>query len=68
MPSIKSDEILVKVHAATLCHSDLMLFEAGKGGPVVGNDPITMVSRASNAGHTQAECRSIGPRGIWNGS
>lgn len=43
VPSIQPDELLVKVHAATLCHSDLMLFEQTKGGPVTGPDPITMV-------------------------
>lgn len=44
IPSIKPDEILVKVRAASLCHSDLMLFEPNEQGLVFGDDgPFTMV-------------------------
>jgi len=46
VPSIKPDEILVKVCLATLCHSDLMLFEQSKGGPEVSKEPVTMVRQA----------------------
>ncbi|KAK5120123.1 hypothetical protein LTR85_006604 [Meristemomyces frigidus] len=43
VPSIKPDEILVKVRAASLCHSDLMLFEPNDQGLVLGEaDPLTM--------------------------
>ncbi|KAK0255901.1 hypothetical protein LTS09_009203 [Friedmanniomyces endolithicus] len=43
IPSIKPDEILVKVRAASLCHSDLMLFEPNEQGLVLGEgDPFTM--------------------------
>ncbi|KAK5161036.1 hypothetical protein LTS14_000830 [Recurvomyces mirabilis] len=43
IPTIKSDEILVKVHAASLCHSDLMLFEPNDQGLVLGEaGPFTM--------------------------
>jgi propanol-preferring alcohol dehydrogenase len=44
IPSIKPDEILVKVKAASLCHSDLMLFEPNEQGLTLGEDkPFTMV-------------------------
>ncbi|TKA72396.1 hypothetical protein B0A55_05860 [Friedmanniomyces simplex] len=43
VPSIKPDEILVKVRAASLCHSDLMLFEPNDQGLVLGDgEPFTM--------------------------
>ncbi|KAK3649601.1 hypothetical protein LTR56_006784 [Elasticomyces elasticus] len=43
VPDIKSDEILVKVRAASLCHSDLMLFEANEAGLTLGEGgPFTM--------------------------
>ncbi|KAK5116406.1 hypothetical protein LTR62_007953 [Meristemomyces frigidus] len=43
IPSIKPHEILVKVHAASLCHSDLMLFEPNEQGLTLGEDgPFTM--------------------------
>ncbi|KAK1019268.1 hypothetical protein LTR54_001083 [Friedmanniomyces endolithicus] len=43
IPTIKPDEILVKVRAASLCHSDLMLFEPNEQGLVLGEgDPFTM--------------------------
>ncbi len=44
VPSIKPDELLVKVRAASLCHSDLMLFEPNDQGLNLGSgDPFTMV-------------------------
>lgn len=44
IPSIKADEILVKVRAASLCHSDLMLFEPNDQGLNLGEaKPYTMV-------------------------
>lgn len=44
VPTIKSDEILVKITAASLCHSDLMLFETNEQGLKLGDgDPFTMV-------------------------
>ena len=44
IPSIKPDELLVKVRAASLCHSDLMLFEPNDQGLVLGTgEPFTMV-------------------------
>ncbi|KAK3697417.1 hypothetical protein LTR37_017481 [Vermiconidia calcicola] len=43
IPSIKPDELLVKVRSASLCHSDLMLFEPNDQGLVLGTgDPFTM--------------------------
>lgn len=43
VPSIKRDEILVKITAASLCHSDLMLFETNEQGLKLGaGDPFTM--------------------------
>lgn len=45
VPSIKPDEILVKITSASLCHSDLMLFETNEQGLKLGEgDPFTMVS------------------------
>ncbi|KAK3631856.1 hypothetical protein LTR56_016634 [Elasticomyces elasticus] len=43
VPDIKPDEILVKVRAASLCHSDLMLFEPNEAGLTLGEGgPFTM--------------------------
>ncbi|EME79360.1 uncharacterized protein MYCFIDRAFT_34609 [Pseudocercospora fijiensis CIRAD86] len=43
VPSIKPYEILVKVKAASLCHSDLMLFEENEQGLKLGSgEPFTM--------------------------
>lgn len=45
VPSIKPDEILVKIASASLCHSDLMLFESNEQGLKLGQgDPFTMAS------------------------
>lgn len=42
---MKPDEILVKITSASLCHSDLMLFESNDQGLKLGEgDPFTMVS------------------------
>jgi len=38
IPSITDDEILVKVASASLCHSDLMLFD----GSIPATEPVTM--------------------------
>lgn len=38
MPTITDDEILVKVRSASLCHSDLMLFD----GSIPATDPVVM--------------------------
>lgn len=47
VPSIKPDEILVKITSASLCHSDLMLFETNEQGLKLGEgDPFTMVSKS----------------------
>jgi propanol-preferring alcohol dehydrogenase len=42
IPSIKPDELLVKVRSASLCHSDLMLFELNKPGLILTDKPVTM--------------------------
>lgn len=44
------DEILVKITAASLCHSDLMLFESNDLGLNFGEgDPFTMVGETQIA-------------------
>ena len=42
LPSIKPDELLVKVRSTSLCHSDLMLFEPNKQGLILTDKPVTM--------------------------
>jgi propanol-preferring alcohol dehydrogenase len=42
VPSIKPDELLVKVSSASLCHSDLMLFEPNEQGLILTDKPVTM--------------------------
>ncbi|KAK4629057.1 hypothetical protein CLAFUW4_07757 [Fulvia fulva] len=43
IPTIKPDQILVKIKAASLCHRDLMLFEPNEQGLVIGEvEPFTM--------------------------
>jgi propanol-preferring alcohol dehydrogenase len=42
IPSIKPDELLVKVRSASLCHSDLMLFEPNEQGLILTDKPVTM--------------------------
>lgn len=42
VPSIEPDELLVKVSSASLCHSDLMLFEPNEQGLILGEKAITM--------------------------
>lgn len=40
--TIKPDELLVKVSSASLCHSDLMLFEPNEQGLILTDKPVTM--------------------------
>ena len=42
VPSIKLDELLVKVRSASLCHSDLMLFEPNEQGLILTEKSVTM--------------------------
>jgi alcohol dehydrogenase, propanol-preferring len=50
IPSIKPDELLVKVRSASLCHSDLMLFEDNEAGLTLGEGgPFTMAIATSTA-------------------
>jgi alcohol dehydrogenase, propanol-preferring len=42
VPSIKPDELLVEVSSASLCHSDLMLFEPNEQGLILTDKPVTM--------------------------
>jgi propanol-preferring alcohol dehydrogenase len=47
IPSPKSNEILVKIACASLCHSDVMLFEPNDQGLVLGSSPVTMGHEAA---------------------
>lgn len=42
VPTIKAGELLVKVSSASLCHSDLMLFEPNEQGLILTDKPVTM--------------------------
>ena len=42
VPSIRVDELLVKVSSASLCHSDMMLFEPNEQGLILSEKPVTM--------------------------
>ncbi|KAE9983120.1 hypothetical protein EG327_005617 [Venturia inaequalis] len=47
IPSPGPGKILVKIACASLCHSDIMLFEPNDQGLLLGNKPVTMGHEAS---------------------
>jgi hypothetical protein len=47
VPEPKPNEILVKVACASLCHSDLMMFEPNDQGLILGQNPVTIGHEAS---------------------
>lgn len=47
IPTPGSGKILVKIACASLCHSDVMLFEPNDQGLLLGNKPVTMGHEAS---------------------
>lgn len=47
VPSPRPNELLVKIACASLCHSDVMLFEPNDQGLVLGADPVTIGHEAS---------------------
>ena len=53
MPDITDDEILVKVASASLCHSDLMLFE----GSIPADKPVVMGHEG--VGHVEAMGKNV---------
>lgn len=42
IPSPREHEILVKMECASLCHTDLMLFQPNDQGLLFGKDPVTI--------------------------
>jgi propanol-preferring alcohol dehydrogenase len=48
LPTPSSDQLLIKVSSASLCHSDLMLFEPNEAGIVLGDGrPVTIGHEAT---------------------
>jgi propanol-preferring alcohol dehydrogenase len=47
VPEPREHEILVKIVCASLCHSDVMLFEPNDQGLVLGQNPVTIGHEAS---------------------
>lgn len=47
IPEPKAHELLVKVSCATLCHSDVMLFEPNDQGLILGENPHTIGHEAT---------------------
>lgn len=47
IPEPRPHEILVKVACASLCHSDVMLFEPNDQGLILGKNPVTIGHEAS---------------------
>jgi alcohol dehydrogenase, propanol-preferring len=42
IPECKPDELLIKIKCASLCHSDVMLFEPNDQGLTLGSTPVTL--------------------------
>lgn len=59
VPTIKQNELLVKVRSASLCHSDLMLFEPNEQGLLTGDGPVTIGHEAVGE-ILQAGCNTEG--------
>lgn len=47
VPSPRDHELLVKVVCASLCHSDVMLFEPNDQGLILGQNPVTIGHEAT---------------------
>ncbi|KAF2267381.1 GroES-like protein [Lojkania enalia] len=47
IPEPREHELLVKVACASLCHSDVMLFEPNDQGLILGKNPVTIGHEAS---------------------
>lgn len=48
IPTPKDDEILIKVHSSSLCHSDVMLLEPNESGLILGDgSPVTIGHEAT---------------------
>ncbi|KAF2739505.1 GroES-like protein [Polyplosphaeria fusca] len=47
IPEPREHEVLVKVVCASLCHSDVMLFEPNDQGLILGKNPVTIGHEAS---------------------
>lgn len=47
MPKPKPNELLVKVACASLCHSDIMMFEPNDQGLILGQGPVTLGHEAT---------------------
>lgn len=47
IPSPEAHELLVKVSCASLCHSDVMLFEPNEQGLILGKNPVTIGHEAT---------------------
>ncbi|CAO2654171.1 Nn.00g109040.m01.CDS01 [Neocucurbitaria sp. VM-36] len=47
IPSPREHELLVKIACASLCHSDVMLFEPNDQGLILGNNPVTIGHEAT---------------------
>lgn len=47
IPSPQPHEILVKIHCASLCHSDVMHFEPNEQGLILGKSPVTIGHEAT---------------------
>ncbi|KAH7091096.1 chaperonin 10-like protein [Paraphoma chrysanthemicola] len=47
IPTPQAHEILVKISCASLCHSDVMLFEPNDQGLILGKNPVTIGHEAT---------------------
>ncbi|KAF2012318.1 NAD(P)-binding protein [Aaosphaeria arxii CBS 175.79] len=47
IPEPREHEILVKIACASLCHSDVMLFEPNEQGLILGKNPVTIGHEAT---------------------
>ncbi|KAH8602079.1 hypothetical protein B0O99DRAFT_605570 [Bisporella sp. PMI_857] len=48
LPKPKADELLIKVHSSSLCHSDVMLLEPNDAGLILGDgSPVTIGHEAT---------------------
>ncbi|KAB5571859.1 chaperonin 10-like protein [Coniochaeta sp. 2T2.1] len=47
IPTPKPNELLIKVACASLCHSDVMMFEPNDQGLILGQNPVTLGHEAT---------------------
>ncbi|OAL51939.1 GroES-like protein [Pyrenochaeta sp. DS3sAY3a] len=47
IPTPRDHELLIKISCASLCHSDVMLFEPNDQGLILGNNPVTIGHEAT---------------------